>query len=280
VYGKAAAVALDPVEKKPLHHFHPGREILSAGTVGCNLRCPWCQNHHLVEGTAPLFAVTPEGLVAEALRAGSVGLAYTYNEPTVWFEFVLDCCRAAKAAGLANVLVTNGFIEEGPLAELLPLVDGANVDLKTADPALYRRIGGGLPGVERTIRSMAAAGVHVEVTSLLVTGASDGEGSVRGIVDFLAETDPEIPLHLSRYFPSYRYDAPPTGEEALLAAYRVARERLPYVYVGNIHLGGTEDTLCPGCGAAAVRRQGYSVDASGLDGRNCRRCGRKLRFVV
>jgi pyruvate formate lyase activating enzyme len=268
------------VEKKPLHHFHPGREILSAGTIGCNLRCPWCQNHHLVEGNAPLFDVTPAGLVAEALRTGSVGLAYTYNEPTVWYEFVHDCCRAVREAGMKNVLVTNGFIEEGPLAEILPFVDAANVDLKGSDAALYRRIAGGLPEVERTIRTMVEKGVHVEVTSLLVTGATDGAESVRGVVEFLAALDPGIPLHLSRYFPHFRYSAPPTDPRRLEEAYRAAREKLSNVYVGNLHIGGTEDTLCPGCGAAAVRRSGYAVDLSGLSGDSCRRCGRKLRFVV
>ena len=279
-YGKVAALAVDPIEKKPLYHFHPGAPILSIGSVGCNLRCEFCQNWHLVLRQAPLEEVRIEELVRTARREGSVGIAYTYNEPLIQFEFVLDCAKAFRAAGMKNVLVTNGSVNPDPLAELLPYVDAMNIDLKSMDPAFYRKTcGGDLDPVLATIRAAAKA-THVELTTLLYTGHNDSDEQVRKVVDFVAETDPEIPLHFSRYFPHHRATAPPTPPERLIAVYRAARERLPYVYVGNFHLPGAEDTACPKCGTAAVRREGYRIDARGLSGGRCAACGKPLRFVT
>ncbi|MGE5188658.1 MAG: AmmeMemoRadiSam system radical SAM enzyme [Gemmatimonadota bacterium] len=279
-YGKVSGVQLDPVEKKPLFHFHPGREILSIGSVGCNFRCGFCQNVHLVRAEVPLSDVTIPDLVRAARDAGSVGIAYTYNEPMIWFEFVADCARAFRREGLANVLVTNGYVNPGPLAELLPLVDAMNIDLKSMDPEFYRKIcGGRLDPVLDTIRASAPA-VHVELTTLLVTGENDSDEAIRKVVDFVAATDPEIPLHFSRYYPHYRFTAPPTPPARLEAAYRIAREKLPYVYVGNFRLPGAEDTPCPRCGEVVVRRAGYRTIADGLSGNRCANCAATLRFVV
>lgn len=279
-YGKVAAVAVDPIEKKPLFHFHPGARILSAGSVGCNLRCEFCQNHHLALRRAPVETVRIEDLVLAARRERSVGIAHTYNEPLVQFEFVLECAKAFRAAGMKNVLVTNGYVNPAPLAELLPFVDAMNIDLKSMDPAFYRKIcGGDLAPVLATIRAAARA-THVELTTLLYTGHNDAEGDVRKVVDFVADTDREIPLHISRYFPMHRATAPPTAPDRLATAYRIAREKLPYVYVGNVRLPGAEDTVCPGCSATVIRREGYRVDAAGLSGDRCAACGALLRFVV
>ena len=279
-YGRVCAIAVDPVEKKPLYHFHPGSPILSIGSVGCNFRCDFCQNVHLVEARVPLRPVSAGELLRAARDEGSVGIAYTYNEPTIGFEFVRDCGRAFREAGLKNVLVTNGYVNPGPLAELLPLVDAMNIDLKSMDPEFYRRICGGmLEPVLETVRASAKA-THVELTTLLVTGENDSDEAIRAVVDFVAGVDPEIPLHFSRYFPMNRRTAPPTPPERLQAAYRIASERLRHVYVGNIDLPGTSDTRCPGCGATVVRRRGYETDPSGLDGARCRRCRAPLRFVV
>ncbi|PJB33234.1 MAG: AmmeMemoRadiSam system radical SAM enzyme, partial [Deltaproteobacteria bacterium CG_4_9_14_3_um_filter_65_9] len=209
-YGKVAAVAVDPVEKKPLFHFHPGARILSIGSVGCNFRCEFCQNYHLVLRQAPVEPVRIEELLRTARRENSVGIAYTYNEPFIQFEFVLECSKAFRAAGMKNVLVTNGYVNPDPLAELLPFVDAMNIDLKSMDPAFYRKIcGGDLDPVLATIRAAAKA-THVELTTLLYTGHNDADDQVRKVVDFVAETDREIPLHISRYFPTHRATAPPT----------------------------------------------------------------------
>jgi len=279
-YASVSAVAVDPVEKKPLFHFHPGASILSIGSVGCNFRCEFCQNWHLVLRRVPVEPVRIEDLLLAARREGSVGIAYTYNEPFIQFEFVLDCAKAFRAAGQKNVLVTNGYVEPEPLAELLPFVDAMNIDLKSMDPAFYRKIcGGSLEPVLETIRTAAKA-THVELTTLLYTGHNDADDSIRNVVDFVERTDPEIPLHLSRYFPQHRATAPPTPQERLDSAYRIARERLPFVYVGNARLPGTEDTVCPQCRATVIRREGYRIDARGLSGDRCGACGARLRFVV
>ncbi len=279
-YGKVSAVQFDPVEKKPLYHFHPGKPILSIGSVGCNFHCGFCQNHHLVQCAVPLAPVPIPDLVRAARREGAVGISYTYNEPLIWFEFVMDCAREFRKAGMANVLVTNGYILKEPLAELLPLVDAMNIDLKSMDPDFYRRIcGGTLAPVLDVIRESAKA-THVEITNLLVTGENDSEESVRAVVDFVAGVDPEIPLHLSRYMPMYRFTAPPTPPHRLAEAYRIAREKLPYVYVGNYPLEGAGDTVCPKCRAVVVRRHGYRTDPAGLAGNRCASCSGTLRFVV
>ena len=279
-YGKAAAVAVDPIEKKPLFHFHPGRPILSVGSAGCNFRCEFCQNWHLVLRNVPLADVRIGDLVHAARAERSIGIAYTYNEPLIQFEFVRDCAQAVRESGMKNVLVTNGYVNPAPLAELLPLVDAMNIDLKSMDPVFYRKTcGGDLAAVLDTIRSAAKA-VHVELTNLLYTGRNDTDEAIRKVIEFVAETDPEIPLHFSRYFPQHRATAPPTPPERLLAAYRAAKERLPYVYVGNYHLPGAENTTCPKCGGLVVRRDGYRADPLGLAGDRCRRCGERLRFVA
>jgi pyruvate formate lyase activating enzyme len=279
-YGKTAAVAMDPIEKKPLFHFHPGASILSIGSVGCNFRCEFCQNWHLVQRKSPLEDVRIDDLVGIARRQGSIGIAYTYNEPVIQFEFVLDCSKAFRAAGMKNVLVTNGFISPGPLEELLPFVDAMNIDLKSMDPSFYKEVcGGELSPVLDTIRA-AAKRTHVELTTLLYTGRNDSDAQVRAVIDFVAATDPEIPLHFSRYFPQHRATAPPTPAARLESAWRAAKERLPYVYVGNIRLPGTEDTVCPGCRATVVHRVGFDANPVGLSGGCCVSCGRRLRFVV
>ncbi len=279
-YGKVAAVQFDPVEKKPLYHFHPGKPILSIGSVGCNFHCGFCQNHHLVECRVPLVPVPVPDLVRATKREGAVGISYTYNEPMIWFEFVLDCAREFRKAGLANVLVTNGYIAPEPLRELLPYVDAMNIDLKSMDPEFYRRIcGGELAPVLDTIRESVQS-THVEITNLLVTGENDSDESIRDIVDFVAEVDPSTPLHFSRYSPMHRFTAPPTPPARLAAAFRIARERLPFVYVGNYRLEGASDTACPSCGSVVVRRHGYATDRSGLSGNRCASCSAALRFVV
>ena len=279
-YGKVSAVHLDPVEKKPLYHFHPGKEILSIGSIGCNFRCPFCQNYPLVLGEAPLSSAGIPELVRAAKDSGAVGISYTYNEPMIWIEFVADCARAFRKAGMANVLVTNGYVNPEPLASLLPLIDAMNIDLKAMNPEFYRKLcGATLEPVLETIRASARS-THVEITNLLVTGENDSDEAIRRVVDFVAGIDREIPLHFSRYFPQHRFTAPPTSPDRLDAAYRIGTEKLTFVYVGNYQLPGAEDTRCPGCGATVVRRVGYRTSLVGLSGNRCSACSAQLRFVV
>lgn len=237
-YGRLTSLALDPIEKKPLRRFHPGGLVLSLGSFGCSLRCPFCQNAEISMAGAefPARDYSPEALVqlALALRPrGNLGLAYTYNEPLVGYEFVRDCAALVREAGMFNVLVTNGTIEEAPWRALLPLIDAVNIDLKGFTEAWYRRLGGDLETVKRSI-ALAAEACHLEVTTLVVPGCNDGEDELRALSGWLASLSPDIPLHISRFFPRHRMnDLPPTPVDTVYRLAAVARERLRYVYTGN-----------------------------------------------
>ncbi|MCS7242814.1 MAG: AmmeMemoRadiSam system radical SAM enzyme [Candidatus Caldatribacterium sp.] len=283
-YGKISSIALDPLEKKPLYHFYPGRKILSIGSVGCNFECPFCQNWQIsqvgVEGF-PLRDVTPEALLEIARREGSIGISFTYNEPFIWWEFVYDIALCFRKAGLKNVLVTNGYVEREPLEELLPLIDAMNIDLKSIDESFYRRYcRGRLSPVLTTIEVSWKAGVHVELTHLVVTGLNDTLEGIQQLVDWVATLSPSIPLHISRYFPAYELAHPPTPIPFLEEAFAVARKKLPFVYLGNVWDERKNSTFCPSCGNVVVIRQGYDVRITGLDGSRCRFCGTNLPFVV
>lgn len=238
-YGKLTSLALDPIEKKPLRRFHPGSLILSVGSFGCNLRCPFCQNHEISmagDSGIPTVEVSPEQLAAKAAELvphGNIGVAYTYNEPLIGYEYVQDCASLVHEQGMVNVLVTNGTVEEEPWQALLPLIDAANIDLKGFTPAWYQRLGGDLETVKRSI-ALAAERCHVEVTTLLVTGENDSTEEIRDLAQWLASISPEIPLHLSWFFPRYQMmDRPPTPVEQIYRLAEVAQEYLSYVYTGN-----------------------------------------------
>ncbi len=238
-YGKLTSLALDPIEKKPLRRFHPGSLILSVGSFGCNLRCPFCQNHEISmagDSGIPTVEVSPEQLAAKAAELvpqGNIGVAYTYNEPLIGYEYVQNCAALVHEQGMINVLVTNGTVEEEPWRALLPLIDAANIDLKGFTPAWYRRLGGDLETVKRSI-ALAAERCHVEVTTLLIPGENDSEEEIRELARWLASISSEIPLHLSRFFPRYRMlDRPPAPVEQVCRLAETARGYLSYVYTGN-----------------------------------------------
>ncbi len=241
-YGQVIACHLDPIEKKPLYTFHPGSRILSVGTFGCNFACPFCQNHSLSmwrphqNDFVPSDAtyVPPEELVRMAKKTpGNIGLAFTYNEPTIWYEYVRDCAPLLKQDGMKLVLVTNGYIEPEPLKQLLPFIDAMNIDLKTIDREQAIRMNTGDPeDVLRTIE-LASRACVVEVTTLMVTELSDDPSMIERLAKRLALIDPQPVLHLSRYFPAYKYHAPPTSIERLKAATAVARRHLDRVHAGN-----------------------------------------------
>ncbi len=237
-YGRVTALALDPIEKKPLRRFHPGSMVLSVGSFGCNLDCPFCQNGWIAGAgeEIPTRHCPPEALVREAVRLrsrGNIGVAYTYNEPLVGYEYVRDCAELVRAAGMCNVLVSNGTIEEAPWRALLPLMDAVNLDLKGFTQRWYRTLGGDLETVKRAV-SLAAEYCHVEVTTLIVPGENDGEEEMRALANWLSSVSPDIPLHVTRFFPRRRMtDRPPTPVDRVLRLAHVARERLRFVYTGN-----------------------------------------------
>jgi pyruvate formate lyase activating enzyme len=275
-YGRISSLASDPMEKKPLYHFYPGARILSVGFVGCSFHCPFCQNYRISRSTdAPTEAVGPEALVAEATRSGSLGIAYTYSEPLIHLEYVLESARLARQAGLKNVLVSNGYINPQPAEMLLQVLDAANIDLKAFGPEFYKQeIGADVEEVKRFIRQ-AAGKIHLEVTTLVIPGKNSAREEIAASADFLASLDPAIPYHLSAYYPTYRYSLPPTPPELLKELAAVARERLYYVYLGNLGLDAAgSDTVCAGCGLTLVKRRGYSTRVTGVEAGRCRGCGR------
>lgn len=278
-YGKTPSLSLDPIEKKPLYHFHPGQPILSLGPVGCNFRCDFCQNWTISQSDCPTTSVDPESLVRLAIENGSIGISYTYTEPLVWFEFVYDCAGAFKEAGLLNVMVSNGYVNPEPLAELLPLIDAWNIDMKSIRPEFYKRLSGGrLEPVLNTITEVNRVAL-LELTNLIIPGENDSESDLRDLVTWISELDRSIPLHFSRYHPAYKSKRPATPRSTLELAYRIGREQLDYVYVGNIFIEGTESTCCPGCGEVVIERSGFHAMKINLDGNRCKSCGSSLRIV-
>ncbi|MCL2539701.1 MAG: AmmeMemoRadiSam system radical SAM enzyme [Oscillospiraceae bacterium] len=234
-YGKVSSLALDPIEKKPLLRFKRGSKILSVGGFGCNLRCGFCQNSSIsleysgaLEGAGRMspeeLVILAEGCVAQ----GNIGVAFTYNEPFTGYEFALEGAKAVKAAGLCCVLVTNGYVNPEPLLEILPYIDAMNIDLKAFSEEFYRRVGGGLAAVKDTIAT-ASKRCHVEITTLVIPG--ENERDAGPIAEFIASVDENIPLHLTRFYPRYKYlDRPETPLEVLLALKKTAQKHLKYVF--------------------------------------------------
>jgi len=277
-------MAIDPIEKKPLYHYYPGKTILSAGTIGCNLACEFCQNWQISresEGSLHRIRVaSPAELVETAVQAhreaDSIGLAYTYSEPGVWFEFLEATMPLIRERGLKNVLVTNAFLHPEPWQKLLQWTDAANIDLKGFQENYYRKLcHGKLAPVLANIEA-AVDKVHLELTTLLIPGENDQPAQIREQAKWIAGLNPEIPLHLSRYFPNYKMDQAATPVETLKQAYEIAREYLKFVYIGNA--GSANDTRCPDCGNLLIERTGYQTRVIAAD--QCPKCGRKIGIEI
>ncbi len=283
IYGRLAAIAMDPIEKKPLYHFYPATEILSIGTKGCNLKCPYCQNWHISQkSSTPLREYPSETVIKAALENKSIGVAYTYSEPIVWYEFVKDTAELAHKNNLKNVMVTNGFINQEPLEELTPYIDAMNIDLKSYNKETYQKIQKGkLKDVLNTIKYASEVGCHVEITTLLVTKMNDNLDEMKGLIDFIASVDPKIPWHISRYYPNYNYDEPATDIDFILKVYDEARKTLDFVYTGNIPSSyGGSDTKCPSCNTILINRSGHRAFVGAISEGACSSCGEEINVVL
>ena len=242
-YGRISSVALDPIEKKPLYKFHPGGQILSIGGFGCNLRCPFCQNYDISieygNSNRAVNLLSPDNIVSLAQKTvvdGSIGVAYTYNEPLIGYEYIYDCAKLIRGAGLCNVIVTNGYICKEPLEKLLPLIDAMNIDLKGFTDGFYKKTGGNLTTVMETI-ALSYKRCHLEITTLVIP--DENEHDIEELAKWLSSVDPDIPLHLSRFFPRYKYSGmAPTPRETILRLRETAKKYLSNVYSGNMETGG------------------------------------------
>lgn len=236
IYGETTSVALDPIEKKPLYHFHPGELILSLGTKGCNLKCPWCQNWSISQDLkSPTEKMTPQEAVAKAKQLNSFGIAYTYNEPFIWYEFVYDTAKLAHQEGLKNVLVTNGYVNLKPLEEIIGFIDAMNIDVKSMEASFYQKHCQGKLAPVLAAAEFSAKRCHVEITNLVIPTLNDRGEDFRKLTDWVAEKlGGDTPLHFSRYFPCYKIDIPPTPIETLKQAEGYALKKLRYVYLGNV----------------------------------------------
>lgn len=282
-YGHPLGLAVDPVEKKPLYHFHPGTQVLSFGTAGCNFSCKFCQNATMsmqMECDEQSPVVPPKDIAHAAVRQRAEGVAYTYNEPTIFAEYAIDCALACSADGLHNIAVSNGYIRGPARREFFTAMDAANIDLKSFDPAFYRDLcGAKLSPVLDTLEYVANTPCWLEVTTLLIPGINDDPALLGRQFNWMREhLGPHVPLHLSAFFPHWKMqDLPPTSAIALKKARIQAIDcGLNYVYTGNIHDPSGSTTTCTGCGATLIQRTGLTVDQSNLRGGVCTHCATPL----
>lgn len=269
-YGVVSGYALDPIEKKPLYHFYPGTNILSAGSYGCNMRCDFCQNYNISQRTLSEYhvRVEPEKIVSDALKAlNNIGIAFTYNEPLIWFEFIRDTSLKAKKKGLRTVLVSNGYINSEPLAEIISFTDAFNIDLKAFNTEFYKKLtGADLEPVKESLKQIYASGKHLEITTLIIPGQNDDINEMAAETEWIArELGKDVPFHLSRYFPMYKREDPATPADSIKRLAEVAGRSLNYVYVGNMTREGGQNTKCPQCGKTVARRSGYNIKLQNLD---------------
>lgn len=282
VYGRASASNVDPIEKKPLYHFYPDTEIFSFGTVGCNFRCSFCQNwdlsqfhksHETSEIEKAGYQLLPKDAVQFCLDNGIPAIAFTYNEPAIFFEYAYDTAVIAKKAGLKTVYVSNGFESREALEKIRPYLDAINIDLKAWNPEFYSRIcGARIEPVKKNIKWIWEQGIWEEVTTLIVTKQNDSDEEIRSIAEFLAGISPDLPWHISRYHPAYMMEEEPTPIETLLKAYETGKAAgLNYVYMGNITIPDKKNTICPNCNETVIERQGYLIE-NNLNKNKCPKC--------
>ncbi len=279
-YGEITSIALDPMEKKPLYHFKPGKKILSVGTFGCNMKCSYCQNHHISQQRAFSDFKTPDELIKMINQVeNNMGIAFTYNEPFMWYEYMYEVAKKVKEQNPNQVIVivTNGYINPEPLSKILPYVDAMNIDLKAFQESFYQKIcKATLDPVLKTIE-MAHTKCHVEVTSLMVTEENDSVEEIEKIAQFLGNLNKDIPLHLSRYFPNFKMHYPPTDINKMKKAKEVALKYLNYVYIGNV-LYEDVSTYCPICHHVIFNRE--DLNCTVLKDNKCAKCGNVISMII
>ena len=287
-YERVAAIHYDPIEKKPLYHFYPGSVILSIGGIGCNLSCAFCQNCDISQTDVDSYSWFRHYSVEEIVnmandRPENIGLSFTYNEPTIHYEFMFDIAKAARARGMKTTMVSNGYINPEPLKQLLRYMDAFNIDLKAFDNKFYRiHTKATLEPVLNTLKMIREYNRHLEITNLIIPTLNDDPDQFRKMINWICnELGESTVLHLSRYFPHYKMTIPSTPVSTLEKCYEIAREKLHYVYVGNVAGTKGQQTLCPECGNLLIDRLGYSTRITGISpDSKCKGCGMFIENMV
>ena len=287
IYSSCSSVVDDPIEKKPLYHFYPGSIALSLGSVGCNFRCDHCQNYG-ISAVRPedifLNDILPQKAIELAKQHGCKGIAWTYNEPTIWHEYAFDSAKLAKDAGLYTVYVTNGYINEEPLKEMAPYLDAMNIDVKAFHEDFYKKIcKARLEPVLNTCETAKSLGIHIEVTYLVIPGINDSLDEIRNFCRWVVEKlGAETPVHFSRFHPDYKMkDIQATPIDMLLKSYGIAKDSgILYPYLGNVPHGEYENTHCAVCNNVIVERLGFTAKVIGLENNKCKQCGTSIPIVV
>jgi len=281
VYDKIVAASIDPIEKKPLFHVKSGSKVFSIATVGCNFRCKNCQNFSISQypvinkGKVAGDIVSPVKIVDAAIENNCKSIAYTYTEPTIFFEMAFDTAKIANEKGLLNFFITNGFINNDPLLKILPYLDGANIDLKSFNNDFYVKVAGGkLEPVINTIKTVFKAGKQLEITTLIIPGFNDTKDEIKKIADFIKSLSPDIPWHISAFYPAYQMkNINPTLPETVEKLREVAMNQgLNYVYTGNIRDNNGENTICSNCGKVVIERNGYEIISYNIEKNRCKFC--------
>lgn len=276
-YGKFVTATYDPIEKKPFFHYYPNSVVLSVAHNGCNLKCQFCQNGDIALERKDSKDISLQTLLDYSGKSHSIGVAYTFTEPLIWFEFLIDATRKLKGIGQKNVLVTNGYINDIPLQDLLPYVDAVNISVKSMREEAYQKhMDGHVDTVLNAVRGSFKK-THLEVTYLVIPGISDSDKELGDFVDFMESVSPEIPVHIKRHFPHYKMtDVPVTPNETMVKAYKMATQKLQYVYLTDVDIEGVADTFCPNCKRLIIKRRDYQSNLGGLRGTNCKFCGHRI----
>ncbi|MFQ3675423.1 MAG: AmmeMemoRadiSam system radical SAM enzyme [Endomicrobiia bacterium] len=284
-YDNISSIAVDPIEKKPLYHFYPTKQILSIGSWGCNFKCGFCQNYQISQTSSETEfgeKILPQELVSMAKKIkNNIGIAYTYNEPLINIEFLIETIELVHKNNLYNVLVTNGYINKRPLMDIINFIDAANIDLKSFDDNFYQQhCEAEVRFVLKTIETFVSNNKHIEITTLLIQDFNDDEKNILNIVNYISSLSKVIPLHFSKYYPNYKFNTPPTQENILYRAYELAKEKLNYVYIGNIVDEKYNSTFCPQCNKKIISRTGYNTKIVGLIKNKCSFCGNEIKIIV
>lgn len=278
-YGRVVTATYDPMEKKPFYHYYPNSTILSIAPNGCNLRCQFCQNHDIAFEKKETKEISLQTILDYSGKSHSIGVAYTFTEPLIWWEYLMDSTRKLKGIGQKNILVSNGYINEKPFSEIIPYMDAINISVKSMRQDFYDRyVEAQLDVILNSIK-IAFRETHLELTYLLVPGMTDSEQEIGDFVDFVAGVNKDIPVHFKRFFPHYKMtDTAMTPNETMVKAYKIANQKLNYIYLTDTDIDGVSDTFCPNCKRLIIKRRDYQSNLGGLRGMNCKFCGHKINI--